>query len=69
VPIDAQDSWARVMFTLNSRDLRMWSSMISLRIMSLQEVMVKSVSGSASLSGPVVLETEEQMLEREQNER
>jgi len=30
------------MFTLNSRDLRMWSSMIASRMISLQNVIVKS---------------------------
>ena len=34
--------WAEVMFTLNSRDLRMCFSMISSRIISFQKVMVQS---------------------------
>ena len=62
----------RKMSTLNSRDSRMRFSMISSRIIAFQtEVMVKSrlvLHGSASLAAPVVLETEEQMLERQQNE-
>ena len=41
----------------------------SSRMILFQKVMVKSRSGSASLPDPVALETEEQSLEREQNER
>ena len=41
----------------------------SSRMISFQKVIVKPRSGSASLHGPVALETEEQRLEREQNER
>ena len=41
----------------------------SSRIISFQKVMVKPRSGSASLPDPVALETEEQRLEREQNDR
>jgi len=51
------------MFTLNSRDLRMWSSMISSRMISFQKVNGQVASVSVSLPDPVVLETEEQMLE------
>jgi hypothetical protein len=40
-PKGARAHRARVMFTLNSLDLRMWSSMISSRIISFQKVMVK----------------------------
>ena len=60
------------MFTLNSRDLRMCSSIISSRMISFQKVMVKSsqvLYPFLRSHDPVVLETEEQMLEREKNER
>ena len=58
--------------TLNSRELRMWSSMISSRIISFQKVMVKSsqvLHPRGRFPDPTVLDTEEQMLDREQNER
>jgi len=43
--------------------------MISSKLISFQKVMVKTRQVSASLPDPVALETEEQTLEREQNDR
>jgi hypothetical protein len=58
------------MFTLNSRDLRMWFSIISSRMISFQKVMVKSrqVLYPRVVPDPVALETEEQTPQTEQNE-
>ena len=62
-----------VMFTLNSWDLRtQWVSMISSDFIQhdfIPEGHGQVASGSASLPDPAFLETEEQRLEREQNER
>ena len=59
------------MFTLNSRDFRMWSSILKYFIKDnlIPEADAQVVSSSASLPAPVVAETEEQTLEREQNDR
>ncbi len=38
----SRSAQGRAMFTLNSRDLRMWLSMISSKMISFQKVMVKS---------------------------
>lgn len=43
------------MFTLNSRDLRMWFSIISSRMVSVQERDGQVASGSASLPGRMCL--------------
>ena len=58
--------------TLNSRDLRMWSSCHFNDFIKddfIPEGDGQVASGSAFLPEPLVLETEEHMLEREQNER
>ena len=74
-PVRPEAPTGRGMFTLNSRDLRMWFSMISRVIKDdfIPESDAQVASGFASLPNPVAFETEEQTLEmlheREQNER
>ena len=59
----------RGMFTLNSRDLMMWVSRNHQKDDFIPECHVQVESGSASLLDSVAFETEEQTLEREQDER
>jgi hypothetical protein len=60
-PVRPEAPTRRGMFTLNSRDLRTWFSMISSTMMSFQKVMVKScqVLHPCLSPDPVALKTKE----------